>query len=195
MDGVEIGMRARLTQFDMQLSLFSMDQKNGVYQNSNREYLTGASTSHNGVEYSINYSPAAQLSFHFNGTYSTHLYENSPQLLGDAQDLQGLDIDTAPRQSNRLSGRWHWQPESYAFMAITQMSSYYLDPENKFEYEGHAYADVGVLIALSKNLQLQLSVKNATNQQYAERADVAFGEYRYFPSMPRRFYASMQYQF
>ena len=40
----------------------------------------------------------------------------------------------------------------------------------------------------SERTQVSLRIINLLNERYADRADFAFGGYRYFPAMPRQVY-------
>ena len=81
----------------------------------------------------INFSPKWQLALAF--THARHTYENN-RLLNDI-NINGNDIDTAPR--NVANVRLGYAPmDSLEFALEWQaMGSYYTDPENLHEYEGH----------------------------------------------------------
>ena len=74
-----------------------------------------------------------------------------------------------------------YQP-SDAFSAELEwvyLGDYFLDPVNAHQYAGH---DV-INLTLQQRYQqwdLRLRVSNLTDQRIADRADYAFGSYRYF---------------
>ena len=42
---------------------------------------------------------------------------------------------------------------------------------------------------------MSLRLVNALDEEYADRADFAFGSHRYFPAMPRQLYVGLDYEF
>ena len=185
--GLELGYGAYWASWQMALSAYAMRQANGIYQDSERNYLTGAETSHRGLEYELRYTaPGDSIVVRFNGAYNRHRYDNAPETLGVTADIEGNDIDTAPRRLQRLSLDWAVSRQWQANVGVSHLGAYYLDPENTFAYGGHTLVDLGLRYQGSARWSLRVTIKNAANRDYAERADVAFGEYRYFPGLGRR---------
>jgi iron complex outermembrane receptor protein len=62
-----------------------------------------------------------------------------------------------------------------------------LDAANSHRYPGHSLLNLRGWLALkNKQYQISLRLTNLLNVRYAERADFAFGNYRYFPGAGRR---------
>jgi outer membrane receptor protein involved in Fe transport len=118
-------------------------------------------------------------------------------LLGTRLDIEGNDIDTAPRQfgSARLGreSRINDNQDLKLELEWVHMGEYYLDPENAFEYEGHDLLNLRAELALSSGLSSTLRITNVLNEEYAERADVGFGSYRYFVGQPRGLFLEIAY--
>jgi len=66
------------------------------------------------------------------------------------------------------------------------MGSYALDAANNHRYTGHRLVNLRGRLMLSAKTSLRLTVINLFNRDYAERADFAFGNFRYFPGAPRQ---------
>ena len=45
-----------------------------------------------------------------------------------------------------------------------------------------------------RDMTVAIKLRNALDRPYAERADFAFGNYRYFPGQPRSLYVGLRYQ-
>jgi iron complex outermembrane receptor protein len=45
----------------------------------------------------------------------------------------------------------------------------------------------------TEKTEISLRVMNLLDERYADRADFAFGNYRYFPALPRQFYLGARY--
>jgi iron complex outermembrane recepter protein len=77
---------------------------------------------------------------------------------------------------------------------IAHMGHYFLEESNTYEYPGHSLLDLELSTQLSPRLDLRWALLNATDRAYAERADSAFGEYRYFPGLERRLSLAIKYK-
>ena len=75
------------------------------------------------------------------------------------------------------------------------MDSYYLDPENEHQYDGHSLFNLRASTQLDSHWRSTLRLTNLLDEDYAERADFGFGEYRYFVGQPRGAYLEISYQF
>ena len=73
------------------------------------------------------------------------------------------------------------------------MGSYFLDAENLHDYPGHDLANLRVSYAMTDRWALVARVNNLADVDYADRADFAFGNYRYFPGRGRQFFLQMHY--
>ncbi len=75
------------------------------------------------------------------------------------------------------------------------MDSYYLDPENEHQYDGHSLFNLRLAARLDSHWGGALRITNLLDKDYAERADFGFGEYRYFVGQPRGAYLEIGYRF
>lgn len=75
------------------------------------------------------------------------------------------------------------------------MGDYFLDPSNEHEYDGHDLLNLRVETQVTESLKLHGQVKNILNEEYADRADFAFGSYRFFPGQERTYQVGATYSF
>ena len=75
------------------------------------------------------------------------------------------------------------------------MDSYYLEPDNEHEYDGHSLLNLRISSSLGPRWSGGLRLTNLLDEDYAERADFGFGSYRYFVGQPRGAYLEVSYQF
>ncbi len=183
-DGIEFGFRRRSDRYSLDINLYAMKQYDAIYQNSDRQYLVGAESSHRGLEYDIRIELSESLSFSGVGSYATHTYENSPELLGSDADIEGNDVDTAPKMLYRFGLDWDYG-RGAIHAGWNAVGRYYLEPENEHEYDGHSLLTLAWQYKINEHSDLRLRVANALDEDYAERADFAFGDYRYFPGNGR----------
>jgi outer membrane receptor protein involved in Fe transport len=89
---------------------------------------------------------------------------------------------------------WNINPSLLTELSLQRMGNYYLNPENSAEYAGHTLLDLNLRYTYSKQLVLSANVYNLLDEDYAERADSAFGNYRYFVGQPRRIFLTATWQ-
>jgi len=75
-----------------------------------------------------------------------------------------------------------------------RMGSYYLEPRNAYRYAGHNLFNVRGSWDLKPNVTVYVRLLNATDRDYAKRADyTSFTDERYFPGTPRSFGLGVDY--
>lgn len=174
-------------------SMYLMEKDNVIFQDSNRRNVSNAKTSHRGFEVGINYAISDNLELSSNISYARHQYENAITLRGSSGDIEGNDIDTAPRRMGSSRLNWQIQPGSRAELEWVYMGPYYTDPDNNHHYAGHDLLHLRLSHRLSDQLEAVLRVANVADKDYAERADFGFGNERYFVGEPRAVYLELRY--
>jgi len=192
LDSVELGLRGQTQGFFYDVTLFSMQKNNFIFQDTNRQNISNGETSHRGVELALSYQWQ-----HFyasaNGTFAKHQYDSNLRL--SQTNIQDNEIDTAPQHMGSLQLGWRDDSGGFVELEWVHQGNYYLDPENSAEYSGHNLLNLRTGWAMTENLDLSVRVSNLTNEDYAERADFGFGSYRYFVGEPRAIYLTVQYQY
>jgi outer membrane receptor protein involved in Fe transport len=108
--------------------------------------------------------------------------------------LKGNKIDTAPKTLGSMSIEWRATSRQTHELEWVHIAEYYQDAENQNQYEGHDLLHLRGNWRLQDNLQVFYRIMNVTNEDYAERADFAFGSDRYFVGTPRSLYIGMSIQ-
>ena len=196
---VELGLRGKYRGgLGYDLSIYSMNKDEVIFQDADRQNISGAKTQHRGVDMSLDYQFAQSWVFGLDATYASHKYDSRVALLGSSGDIKGNIIDTAPRvfgsarlgwDLTALSGR-----DGYAELEWVYMDNYYLEPDNEHEYAGHSLLNLRISSELSDRFSGTLRVTNLTDEDYAERADFGFGSYRYFVGQPLGAYLEIGYR-
>lgn len=196
LNSADAGVRGSLPRGHYQLGVFWMAMDNGIFQNTERANISGAQTRHRGVEYEWFQTLTDSWSLRLSGTWAEHTYHNNPDLLEssatDPRTIAGNLIDTAPRNVHSGVLSWQWRPQVRFHLEVEKLGPYFLDPQNRFRYPGHQLANLRLQWSLTDALSLQLNILNLEDKRYADRADVAFGEYRYFPGQSRKLLVSIQ---
>lgn len=186
LDSIELGIRGQWGQLGYDISVFLMHKDNFIFRDSNRINVDSGQTEHHGIEFGLQYQFSEKWSLAGNGTLARHRFANHQVVNGI--DLEGKDIDTAPRVI--ASTRLKWQISEHANMELewNHLDEYYTDAENLHVYEGHDLINLRTRLKLSENWQLTAKITNLLDEEYAERADFGFGSERYFVGEPVSLY-------
>lgn len=192
-ENLELGIRGALVGgLEYSLSLYHMRKDDVIFQDADRQNVSGASTRHRGAELSLDYRLGEQWYTGLDFTVARHTYDGNAPLLGVDGAIDGNDIDTAPRRFG--SARLGWLgARARAELEWVYLDEYYLEPTNSFRYGGHQLLNLRASTALGRGLSAAVRVTNLLDEDYAERADFGFGEYRYFVGQPRSVYLELSY--
>ena len=170
-----------------------MKKRDSVYRDAEGFNVTGAASQHRGVEVGIDWQFANAWSLALDATYARHTYDFDVVASRGETFVSGRDIDTAPRWLGSLELRFEPTARFDAALQIASIGKYYLDAENRFDYPGHTIANLRAGIELGDNFDVILRLNNVTDRDIADRADYAFGNYRYFPGRGRELFAEIRY--
>ncbi|MFV0477297.1 MAG: TonB-dependent receptor [Parahaliea sp.] len=193
LDNLEVGLRGKLNTLQYDVSLYYMEKEDVIFQDSERQNVSGASTRHRGLELSLNYPFAQQWYAEADLTLARHTYSNNPHLLGISENIKGNDVDTAPRSFGSARIGWH-NAASQAELEWVYMDNYYLEATNSYSYAGHNIFNLRISSELDHGFAAGLRITNLLNDDYAERADIGFGQYRYFVGQPRSAFLELSYR-
>lgn len=199
LDSVELGWKLRGVNLHWELAAFAMEKRDVILRESNGFNVGNGRTRHRGLEYRVA-CPECGPSGHefrltFAGTFARHEYAFSRAVEGGENIVAGNEIDTAPRNLHSIdlaypaSDDADWQ----AGASWNYVGAYFLDASNTARYPGHRVVDLRLRWRPSSHTALSLRVDNAFDTAYADRADFAFGNYRYFPARGRAAFLSVDY--
>jgi outer membrane receptor protein involved in Fe transport len=192
MDALELGWRLYTDKFNLNASVYMQEKSNFIFQDTNRQNVSDGETKHDGVEVSASYKPSKNIYINANISYAEHNYTNDLRLARTS--IKGNEIDTAPQFMGSAQLGWNINPSLQSELSLQRMGNYYLDPENSAEYAGHTLLNLNMQYTYSDQLVLNANIYNLLDEDYAERADSAFGNYRYFVGQPRRIFLTATWQ-
>jgi outer membrane receptor protein involved in Fe transport len=185
-DSIELGWRAQLGDARVELALFHMDKRDTSFRNADGVTVTGAKTRHEGVELSGSVPLGEQFDLSGWITYARHTYQFSDPVTRAGESINaGDDIDSAPRWVANLRAAWRPTAASRLELEWVHIGEYFTNADNSRSYPGHDVMNLRGDLALNDDVALTAAVRNVTNTDYAERADFAFGNDRYFPGEDR----------
>ena len=192
-DSLEVGIRSGKEAMFVEASAFAMQKKNSVYRDADGYNVSGGQSRHVGVELNLEMSLNDYWAFLLNGTHAKHTYDFDVVASRGETFVSGRIIDTAPRWQGSAAIQYDGPGRVEGELRWTSLGSYFLDAENKYSYPGHDLVNLRFAYKATDAWSVVAALKNLTDVDYADRADFAFGNYRYFPGRGREFFIRMEY--
>lgn len=185
MRAVELGWHHRSAVWRGSIALFDATRRDLILRDANGFNVVGGKTTHRGVEYALQRPLTEAWNLSLSGTRARHRYAFSRSIDGGETIRAGNDVDTAPRALHRLELSWSPSGRWSAGLAVQHVGDYFADAANEHRQPGHTVADLRLGLRLEAGWRIGLQIDDITDRLYADRADFAQGEWRYFPA-PRR---------
>lgn len=192
-DSIEVGFRSANESVSVDTAAYTMRKRGSVLRDGDGFNVSNGKSEHDGIEADFRWQLGSDWRLSLNASYSRHRYDFDLVAARGETFVSGRDIDTAPRwlgnaelhyaPSERFSAQLHW----------TAIGEYFLDAENRFRYPGHDILNLSMTVAVARGVELAARLKNVTDEKIADRADFAFGNYRYFPGRGREFFVEFRY--
>ena len=194
LNSLEVGIRGFTDALRYEVVAYTMKKDNVIFRDSQaRTNLGDGQTKHIGLELNTTYQISETWDINAVFNLANHRYDNNQSL--STVNIDGNQEDTAPKQFGSLHIGWAFVPGARAEIELVHMGEYYTDPENTNQYEGHDVFNLRVRWSMNNQWNFSARVLNLTDTKYADRADVAFGNERFFPGLPRSFFAGVSYGF
>ena len=192
LDSLEIGLRGNFSIFNIELVGFDMSKDNYFFRDSQGFNVENGKTTHRGFEINFlaefnqffqieNSTSFAEHEYDFdhspNGIKSGNQIDSAPELLANTRFI------FTPREGTRIELEWE------------KIDSYPVDERNAHFYKGHSVINLRAKTPINENLNIGIYVNNINDKSYANRADFAFGSYRYFVGQKREFYLMLESKF
>ncbi|CAN5231666.1 hypothetical protein BH24PSE2_BH24PSE2_17990 [soil metagenome] len=136
---------------------------------------------------------SSNLTLALSATYARHRYAFTRAAAQGESIAAGKDVDTAPRTLGNARLAWAPSERLTAELEWVHLGSYFLDAENRHRYPGHELVNLRAAWRMGTPWRIAARLTNLTDQAYADRADFAFGDFRYFPGRDRGLYIEIGY--
>jgi iron complex outermembrane receptor protein len=187
LDSVEGGVRFGSGATRFEVAAYTMWKDNFFFRNAAGFNVTDGKTRHTGVEFSF----AAPLTDWLSASGEWAVSEQTYAFDDVASNVRtGNQIDTAPNTLGTMRlmadfGRFdpgvEWR----------HVGRYFTSEANTVTYPGHDIFVARASYELSDSLRVFSRVDNIFDTEYADRADFAFGNERYFPGRPRTLFVGL----
>lgn len=193
LDSLELGWRHETERQAWSLAAYAMTKSNLILRDADAFNVSNGRTTHRGLEYEYRLWLAPDWQFSAAGTLARHRYDFSRSIEGGETIVRGHDVDTAPRQLHRAALGWHTTQRWSGELELQHVGPYYADAANRARYPGHTLANLRIAWSPLPQLRTTLRVTNLTDRAYADRADFAQGDWRYFPGRARSAFLEIEY--
>lgn len=198
LDSFEIGARGSFAGGDIvfDVAAYTADKDNFFFRDSDGLNVTDGSTQHQGIEVAALWQINDYFVLNGNVSWSDQVY-TFDRIVGNGSEiiLDGNQIDTAPEWQANASFTWLPNDEFSLGISTNYVGEYFTNPANTQDYEGHLIGSLRASYEVSDNLETYLIVRNVTDEKYADRADFAFGNERFFPGEPLNVTVGIRKQF
>jgi outer membrane receptor protein involved in Fe transport len=186
-DAAELGLRLRTDALALDVALFHMDKRDVILRDSAGFNVSGGRTRHVGLEYQGDWSFAENWILSAAGTVAGHEYRFTAAVEQGEQITAGDDVDTAPRNIHGLRLRRETEKLSAELEGL-YVGGYWTNAANTARYGGHELLNLRLAVRPRDDWSIGLRVINLFDTAYADRADFAFGNDRYFPGRGRAYF-------
>jgi outer membrane receptor protein involved in Fe transport len=170
-----------------------MRKDNFIFRDASGFNVSDGKTRHVGLEFEMLLNLTGGFYAHVAATTARHTYRFDRDASRGEQIRRGAIVDTAPRIVG--SSRLGWRGDRASVEAEwLHQGSYWLNAANTARYDGHDLANLRLSMNIARSWQLSLRLNNVFDRRYAERADFAFGSYRYSPGRGRETFVEIGFR-
>ena len=183
LDSVEFGGRgsALSGRLNFDVAAYAMTKENFFFRDADGLNVPNGETDHIGVELMADYALTERVSLSGNVSWSEQTYAFDRPSNGI---VDGNRIDTAPEWLADLSISWQATDKLELDARAEFVGEYFTDEAASNTYNGHTLFSLRGAYSVSEQLEAFVLIKNLFDLKYADRADFAFGNARYFPGEP-----------
>ncbi|MDE0193563.1 MAG: TonB-dependent receptor [Gammaproteobacteria bacterium] len=190
---LEAGGRGSLGPLDFDVAVYVETTRNLIFRDANGFNVSDGATDATGIEADLAWSTGRH-TVELAAAWGRHRYAFTRDAGRGERIVDGNDVDTAPRWLG--SAHWRWSGEVLTSeFEIAYIGSHFVNAANTARYGGHALLNWRGDWDVTPRLRLFARLLNALDAAHADRADFAFGSYRYFPGMPRQVYLGVSVRF
>lgn len=173
------------------LAVFAERTRNYLFRDSEAFNVSDGRTRSMGAELSLQ-QQVDRHRFQLAATYARHEYDFDRRADGREVIMDGNDLDSAPRWIANAAWEMAITDSLKHELELNRVGSYFLNAANTAKYEGHYAVNWRLQWQANVDTQVSLRIINLLDEEYADRADYAFGNHRYFPAMPRQLYLGVR---
>ncbi len=183
---LELGLRAVGGGFEVDVALYGETTRKLIFRDANGFNVSDGRIRSTGIEVDLSLRPGGGHGLNLTASHARHRYAFTSDVSGGERIVSGNAVDTAPRWLG--SAHWHWRNAAgvVSEFELVYLGSHYINASNTARYRGHSLLNWRGSWDVGRRVRLFVRLTNLLDAAYADRADFAFGNYRYFPGPPRQ---------
>lgn len=193
----ELGLRSEALGWRYELTAYVLKKDNDILSqrdaaNQTTVATNNGSTRHEGVELGLGKTFGTQWRLDVAYSYARHTYETWITNQFTGANLNGKEIESAPRRLG--NARLNWTPAGGTTAQIewVKMGAYWLDAANTGKYGGHQLWNLRASHRLSKGWEVAGRIMNLSDKRYADSAGGTGAAPTLSPGLPRTVYATLE---
>jgi iron complex outermembrane recepter protein len=194
LQGVELGWRHDRDGRFVAIDGYRYSKRNSILRDAQGLNLSDGASTHRGIEFEGGARLSESWWLEGQASYAIHRYAFDRDVGGGERIARGNDVDTAPRRQGGLRLRRDDEVLGSLELEWVHVGSYFADAGNLAPHPAHDLLHLRWQRALGERWRLAARLTNLADTRYAERADFAFGNYRYFPGAGRSFFVEIGYR-
>lgn len=190
----ELGLRGRGTGYQWSLATYAMDKRHVILRDASAFNVSDGRTRHRGVEAEAAWAVTRWLTLSGEANFARHTYRFDRAAEQGERITAGNTVDTAPKRLHTLRASVEPAANTRVELEWLAVGPYFADAANTARYPGHDLLNLRAAWQVTPRWSLALRVTNLTDAAYADRADLSFGAWRYFPGRPRAVFLEADWQ-
>ena len=190
----EAGVRFDSDFLQIASSLFLQRADDVIFRDAEGFNVSDGETEGRGVEVECQFTIEEVGRLTFAGTFANHEYAFTRNAARGESIVSGNQIDSAPSALASVQWSRSFGDHSDVELEIARVGAHYLNAANTARYGGHTLANLRANHRLSSNWTAFWRAMNLFDARYSDRADFAFGSYRYFPGDARRLFVGIEFR-
>jgi outer membrane receptor protein involved in Fe transport len=195
----ELGIRGDVGGWSYDATAYSLKKKDDILSqrdalNQTTVSTNNGSTKHQGIELGLGAAFGAQWRLDVAYSYAKHTYETWITNQFTGANLNGMEIESAPRQLGNTRLSWTPATGTTAQLEWVKMGSYWLDSANTGKYSGHDLWNLRASHQLSKGVSMAGRIMNLADKRYADSASGTGAAPTLSPGLPRTVFVSLEAQ-
>ena len=194
LDTLEAGIRGSGLDASWEVTAYTMRKRHFIFRDADGFNISDGKTDHAGIEAAIDWQVSQSLALSGNLSWAKHEYAFDRQAALGEKILKGNEVDTAPQWLGALRLMYRHDEHRSVEAEWVHAGNYFLDAANLHSYGGHDILNLRAYVSWPGSAhRLGIRITNLLDDYFAERADFAFGNYRYFPGAGRRLFVEWRY--
>lgn len=190
----ELGLRGRGTGYSWSLATYAMEKQQVILRDASAFNVSDGRTRHRGVEFEGTWAATSWLTLSGEANFANHTYRFNRAAEQGERIVSGNEVDTAPRRLHSLRTSVAPRANTRVELEWVAVGPYFADAANTARYPGHDLLNLRAAWTPTPRWTVSLRVTNLTDRAYADRADLSFGAWRYFPGRPRTAFVEVDWQ-